>query len=472
VNGTAPRGTAVFPLSFAQHRLLSLHDADPSGVAHSVTRVYRVDGPLDPAVLQRAIDILVDRHEPLRTAFPAGAPAMAGQHIVACRPVRLAYADLSGRSGEVPAAVARIRSEPFQPTAGPLLRVCLLRTKPDRYVLVIGMHLLAADGWGWQVFSDDLAEAYRAALAGEPPDLPELPVQYADWSGWQRDRLAGPRVAELVRHWRAVLAGLPLTLALPRPPDHARPGPVSGWQARRLPPGLLTALQALAAARRTSVFVVLAACCGTVVGRLAGQRRLVLGLALANRDHPQVGGLLGFFVNSVPLPVDLTGDPPLGTLLHRVARSTADAYAGGELPFEEIVAAVTPSGKGSPGGAPLRNTGRSPLVPVMFAHHPLRSTGVLRLAGCLVQEREPEMSTAKFELTIRVREEGNGGATMSAEYDAALVDGDGASGLLSDYIALLEAAAAHPEARLGDLLPGRPAGESQYPRDPKGDDHE
>jgi non-ribosomal peptide synthetase component F len=186
-----------------------------------------------------------------------------------------------------------------------------------------------------------------------------------------------------------------------------------------------------------------------VVGRLAGQQRLALGLALANRNQPEVGRLLGFFVNSVPLVIDLTGNPRLGTLLRRVASSTANACADGELPFEQIVAAVSPP----------REPGRSPVVQVVFAHHPAGSTGVLRLAGCRVQEREPEAGTAKFELTIRVREEEDGGATLSAEYDPALVDGGAASDLLSDCIALLTAAA-HPEARLGDLLPGRPTSEA------------
>jgi Condensation domain len=452
----------VFPLSFAQHRLLALHAMDPTGFAHSVGRVYQVDGPLDPAALQRAMDILVDRHEPLRTTFPAGAPAMAGQHVAAHCPVRLAHADLAGRPAEVPAAVARIQCEPFRPATGPLLRACLLRTGQDRYLLVLSMHLLAADGWGWQVFCGDLAEAYRAQLAGEPPDLPALPVQYADWSRWQRDRLAGPRAAGLALRWRAMLAGLPLTLTLPGGPGRThgthctartartactartRRGPVSGWQARQVPADLLADVRALAARQRTTVFVVLAACCGAVVGRLAGQRRLVLGLALASRDHPEVGGLLGFFVNSVPLPIDLTGNPRLSTLLQRIADSTANACTGGELPFEQIVAAVNPPG----------NTGRSPVVQVMFAHHPAGSTGVLRLAGCLVKERAPAAGSAKFELTIRVREEESGGATLTAEYDATLVDDGAAGDLLADYIALLAAAAGQPEARLGDLLPG------------------
>ncbi|MGH3165972.1 MAG: condensation domain-containing protein, partial [Trebonia sp.] len=202
---------SVFPLSFAQHRLLFLHAMDPTGFAHSVSRVYQVDGPLDPAALQRAIDLLVDRHEPLRTTFPARAPVAAGQRIAAHYPVRLTHADLSGRPDEVPAAVSRIQREPFQPSTGPLLRASLLRTNQDRHLLVLSMHLLAADGWGWQVFCGDLAEAYRAELAGESPDFSDLPVQYADWSGWQRDQLATHRSAELARRWRATLAGLPLT---------------------------------------------------------------------------------------------------------------------------------------------------------------------------------------------------------------------------------------------------------------------
>jgi len=453
VNSAVAQGTDVFPLSFAQQRLLSLHAMDPTGFAHSVGRVYQVDGPLDPAALQRAIDILVDRHEPLRTTFPAEAPVMAGQHVAARCLVRLTHADLSGRPAEVPAAVARLQCQPFQPATGPLLRACLLRTGRERYLLAASMHLLAADGWGWQVFCGDLAEAYRAELAGEPPDLPALPVQYADWSGWQRDRLAGPRTAELARRWRATLADLPLTLTLPGTQDRAEPGPVSGWQVRQLPAGLLASLRALAAAQRSTLFTVLAACCGAVVGRLAAQQRLVLGLALANRDHPQVGGLLGFFVNSVPLPIDLTENPRLSTLLHRVAASTANAYADGELPFEQIVAAVDPP----------RDAGHSPVIQIMFAHHPAGSTGILRLAGCLVREQKPETGSAKFELTIRVREEEDGGAALTAEYDATLVDGDTASDLLAGYIALLEAAAGHPDARLGGLPGGR---------DPKGDDHE
>ncbi|MFY2559972.1 condensation domain-containing protein [Corallococcus terminator] len=428
--------TTAFPMSFAQQRLCFLHRMDSTGAAHATVRCHRVTGPLDPQALRKALDVLVARHEPLRTVFPLGTQQLVSAeghgHV---RFLEVATEAEALRHAHEEAA------RPFDLDHGPLLRLTVIRLEPRTYVLVFAVHLLVADGASLQVFTEELALAYRAALLGEPTSLPELPVQYADWAAWQREQLTAARRESLSRWWREQLSGVPLFL------DLVSPRPVLGRGRRMhrvLPAAVAHGVRALASTERQTVFTVLAAACGLVLGHRAGREQVLLGLAVANRDLPEVERVLGFFVNTVVLQVDLRGDPDFRELLTRVAAATVAAYAHKDLPFEQLVADL----------APPRDPTRSPVVQVNFVYHPAGTAGALSLHGCEVTEPLLDLPSAKFELTLRVEERSDGAYTVWAEFDASLFDPAFIEGVLAAYEEVLRTATPHARTSLPRSLIG------------------
>ncbi|CAM3073815.1 hypothetical protein G4177_06840 [Corallococcus sp. ZKHCc1 1396] len=419
--------TTAFPMSFAQQRLCFLHRMDPTGAAHATVRCHRVTGPLDPRALREALDVLVARHEPLRTAFPLGTRQQVsaeGRGHVHVHVLEVATEAEALRHAHEEAA------RPFELEHGPLLRLTVMRLEPRTHFLVFAVHLLVADGASLQVFTEELAIAYRAALLGQPTGLPELPVQYVDWAAWQREQLTAERREALSRRWREQLSGVPLFL------DLVPPRPVLGRGRRMhrvLPAAVAHGVRALASTERQTVFTVLAAACGLVLGHRAGREQVLLGLAVANRDLPEVERVLGFFVNTVVLQVDLRGDPDFRELLTRVAAATVAAYAHKDLPFEQLVADL----------APPRDPTRSPVVQVNFAYHPAGTAGALSLHGCEVTEFLLDLPSAKFELTLRVEERSDGPYTVWAEFDESLFNPAFIDGLLAAYEDVLRTATPH-----------------------------
>ncbi|NMO16212.1 hypothetical protein HPC49_05480 [Pyxidicoccus fallax] len=425
--------TSVFPLSFAQQRLCFLHWLDPTGFAHSSARCLRVKGPLDLSALCVALDVLVARHEPLRTRYPLG----AHQQVPLDGRVDVQVLDVANEAEALQHAEVTV-ARPFDIEHGPLLRLTVLRWSPKAHLLVFSAHLLAADGWSLQVFFEELSLAYRAVVRGEPVRLPELPVQYVDWAAWQREQLTGARREALTRWWCQRLSGLPLVLDLVPP---RRPMGRGRRMHRVLPSEVAASVRALARSEQRSVFTVLAAACGVVLGHQAGREQVLLGLAVANRELPEVERVLGFFVNTVALPVDLSGHPDFRELLTRVAEATAAVNAHKDLPFEQLVAAL----------GPPRDSSRSPIVQVNFAYHPAGTTGVLALQGCEVSDCLLDFATAKFELTLRVEETSDGASVVWAEYDESLFDAGFITRLLSAYEEVLRAAT--PGVPVARLLP-------------------
>ncbi|WP_434299178.1 condensation domain-containing protein [Corallococcus exiguus] len=436
--------TTAFPMSFAQQRLCFLHRMDPTGAAHATVRCHRVAGPLELRALREALDVLVARHEPLRTVFPLGTQ----QHLSPHGQASLHVVDVATEAEALRHAQAEA-ARPFDVEHGPLLRLTVLRLEPGTHFLVFALHLLVADGGSLQVFSEDLALAYHAAVLGEPTGLSELPVQYVDWSAWQREQLTASRRESLSRWWRERLSGVPLFLDLVAP----RPALGQGRRAHRvLSATIVRSVHSLASAERQTVFTVLAAACGVVLGQRAGRERVLLGLAVANRDLPEVERVLGFFVNTVVLEVDLRGDPDFRQLLTRVAASSADAYAHKDLPFEQLVEDLSPP----------RDPTRSPVVQVNFAYHPPHTAGALALHGCEVTELLLDLPSAKFELTLRVEERSDGLCTVWAEFDESLFDLAFIEGLLAAYEEVLRTLS--PDARVTSLRPPRTATEAHLAR--------
>ena len=239
---------------------------------------------------------------------------------------------------------------------GPLLHSTLLRFDEDTYGLLLTVHHIVADGWSLGIFFRELAMLYPAFAAGQPSSLPDLPIQYADFAGWQHDWLQGPRLERLLAYWKLQLAGLPV-LQLPLDfPDTPSGTPRGARHFFVVAKNIVIALATIGQQAGCTLFMTLLAAFFTLLSRYSGQEDVAVGVPIANRTRAELEGLIGFFVNTLVLRGDLTGDPPFRVLLGRVRELTLDAYAHQDLPFEKLVEELQPA----------RDLSRTPLVQVMF----------------------------------------------------------------------------------------------------------
>jgi non-ribosomal peptide synthetase component F len=353
------RRDAAIPASFAQERLWFADQVTGLSRPNSVLLAPRIRKELDISAMRQALTSLMARHEVLRTCVQEcdGRPA---QVIRPPGALPLAYRDLSGLplgDAELAARTELQRSgqEPIDLAAGPPLRACLLKLAPADYVLGLCLHHAAFDAWSLAVLYTELNELYQAAAQGRPPQLPELPVQYADYSVWQRDRLSGSRLDRLLDYWRGQLAGAPDTLDLaPHSPAPRRPAGVGGSHEVFLPAGVTAKLRRLAAEENATLFTALLAAYAELLARHSGQRDIVVGVPVAGRMHHELEHLIGFFVNVLPVRLDLGRRENFRDLVRQVRQVSLDALAHEELPFEKLVSVLSPS----------RDAGRLPLVQV------------------------------------------------------------------------------------------------------------
>ena len=409
-----------------------------------------IRGPLDAAALDRAMGALIARHEALRTRLVAGEDSQpvqvidpAGDRTGPAGVRRLDYAGLDGQEARrrlCELAATELRS-PFELSRGPLLRTHLVRLADQEHVLLITVHHCVFDGWSAGVLVRDLAALYRAEVTGEPAGLDELPVQFADYAVWERERLAGPAGEELAAWWRRALDGaqtLRLATDRPRPPVNDFDG---REESRALPPGLLDDLRELSRREGATLFATLMAGLHAVLHRYTGQDDLVVGTTSANRRRAALTPLIGFLVNTLPIRCDASGDPPFTEFLGRVREAMVGAYEHQDLPFARIVAAL--------GGA--RDASRAPVVQVMFnliddAEQTVPAGGVtFGPAGQLAEATE-----SKFDISLFARTGGDQ-FTLAAIYASALFDAATIGRLLGHLEVLLRGVVADPTARLSEL---------------------
>ncbi|MGM1064983.1 amino acid adenylation domain-containing protein, partial [Saccharothrix sp. Mg75] len=431
---------------FGQQRLWFLDRFAPGSAVYNVPVALRLRGALDRAALRRALDVLVERHAALRTTFPdsGGEPV---QLVAPTGTATVTEHDLPGHDlpdGDRDAEAQRFADERggvgFDLHRGPVFRVSLGRFADDDHVLVLNLHHICSDAWSLSVLLGELGTAYDAALAGRAPELPPLTLQYPDYAVWQRDRMGDDLVAEHLDYWARHLDGAPELLTLPT--DRPRPAVVSYRGALRygyLPAGPLAALEGVAREHGVTTFMVLLAAFAARLGRLAGQDDVVVGTPVAGRSHPDLEGLVGFFVNTLPLRVDVGGDPTFSELLARVRKSVVDGLAHAELPFERLVEHLSPQ----------RSTGHAPLhqAQLIFTNTPAM---VLAMTGLEVSPLVPDPKVSKFDLTVAADRQGDRLA-LGVEYNSDLFDEDTVAEFTDRLIALLTAAAEHPDRRIGEL---------------------
>jgi amino acid adenylation domain-containing protein len=353
-------GESAFPLSFAQRRLWFLCQLDAQNTMYSLPLVAPFDAAVIPALLERSINEIVRRHETLRTVF-AEIDDEPMQIIRPALQIPLAVADLRSlpaeqRDAETTRFTVELARRPFDLLRGPLLRTALLQLGPDRSVFVLVVHHIVADGWSLGIFWRELIEIYNALYMRRAPALPELPIQYADFAVWQRERLEGEKLAALLDFWRTALDRLS---TLQFPTDRPRPPLLSYNGAThpvKLTRRLTAALRQLSQAEGATLFMTMFAAFAALLQRYTGQEDIVVGMPAASRDHEELEGLIGFFVNSLVLRADLSGDPTFRALLARVRHAALEAFAHQELPFEKLVEELRPE----------RDLSRNPLFQVSF----------------------------------------------------------------------------------------------------------
>ncbi|HEX8393612.1 MAG TPA: amino acid adenylation domain-containing protein [Longimicrobium sp.] len=404
-------------LSFAQQRLWFLERMGSVGTAYNVPLRLRMRGALDRGALERALNRIVERHEALRTVFAqeAGEPV---QRILPAAESGFALADHdladdAGADGVLRALMAEEAAAPFDLERGPVVRGRLVRMAADDHVLLLTVHHIASDAWSVSVLVNELGALYGAFARGAADPLPPLPVQYADYAAWQRRWLDRDALQAQVDYWKGALAGAPELLELPT--DHVRPAQqefTGGRVEIELDEALTRGLRALGQRHGTTLFTTVMAGWAAVLGRLSGQPEVVVGTPSANRGRPEIEGLIGFFINTLALRVDLRGAPTVAQLLERVRVRSIEAQQHQDIPFERVVELVQPA----------RSLAHSPLFQVVLAWQNTPG-GALNLPGLTLGEVDaaPQL-TAKYDLSLGLQEhEGRivGGVTYASSLFAA-----------------------------------------------------
>jgi amino acid adenylation domain-containing protein len=439
---------AGFPLSFAQQRLWFLDQLQPGGAAYNMPGAVLLEGPLHPGALAAALSAVARRHESLRTRF-AGRGGRPVQIVDPPAPVALPVVDLTAlpetaRETAAAALSAAEAARPFDLTRGRLLRALLLRLSAERHLKLVTLHHIVADGWSLGVLVAELAAFYRGDYRGEEPA--PLAVHYADFAVWQRQWFAGGALAPQLAWWKERLAGAPTHLELPadRPRRTAAARTEQGVHVHApLARELAAALRGLAPG--TTLFMVLLAAFEALLARITGQDDLLLGSVVANRTRPETEGLIGLFANTLVLRARLEDDPPFATALARARETALGAWAHQDLPLEVLVEELHPE----------RETGRTPLFQAVLVQQnaPL-SLAPLELPGLTLRRVPVDSATAKFDLTLEVGEEadgGLGGLEMAWELSRDLFDAATGHRLAGWLGALLRGAVAAPGTPLSEL---------------------
>jgi len=432
------------PLSYAQRRMWFLNRFDAGSLANNLSTALRISGPLDHAALAAAVTDLVTRHEVLRTRYPA-VDGIAHQRV--CDPdeagVALVVEDIAEEA--VPARVRALAAQSFDVTTYPPIRLTLLRAGVDIHVLVVSLHHIAADGWSVAPLTRDLLRAYETRHRGTAPDWSPLPIQYADFTLWQRDLLgdaADPEspLAGLLAFWSSELADLPELLALPT--DRPRPAEASGHGARhrfQLPADTAHALREIAATTGASLFMVLHAAFATLLAKLSGRGDIAVGTPVAGRGEAALDDLVGMFVNTLVLRAEVRPGQTFTELVAAVRTADLRAFDHAEVPFERLVEAIEPR----------RSAARHPLFQVMLDLN--NTTGAeIETAGLTAAPLDIDSETAKFDLQLSLVETA-AGLDAVFEYATDLFDAATVAGFATRLRTVLDAVCADPGVRIGDI---------------------
>ncbi len=434
------------PLSFPQERLFLLDQIMPGLPAYNVPTLVRIRRTLDAELLRQACEDVVARHEILRTTITLvdGRPL---QEVASHRPFELTVADLRARprpeaDRAAEALLVDLSQRPFNLGADVLLRVALVHVAADEDLVLTVLHHIGSDHVSSRLLFSELDSIYCGRAAGREPELPDLPVQYADFGEWQREQMSGALQQELLDYWTERLHGAPELLELPL--DRPRPSAQSYRGAVRefvVPESVVTPLRQQGRRHGVSMFMVLLAAFKALLHRYTGAEDLVVGAPVSGRHHEEIDALLGFFSNTLVLRTDLSGDPTFAELLARVRSTTLEAQIYQELPFEKLVEALNPR----------RAASYSPIFQVLLGFD-VAPASPPTLAGQLVEPLPvPGWEWSRFDLSIVLREAPGGSLKADLEYATDLFDATTIDRLIGHLNTILKAVSAQPELRVSEL---------------------
>lgn len=458
------------PLSFAQQRGWFLEEREGKSAISNLSVKLKISGSLQVKVLEQSLREIVQRHEilrsnlktingqPIQVIAPTATLTMPLVDLRAALPcdssdkvhsnVTLLPSPLAGEllcETQQEIEVQRLAKEeacrPFDLAQDLLLRVTLLQLEATEYVMLLTMHHIVSDGWSMGVLFRELNTLYQAFSHGEPPKLPELPIQYADFAVWQRQYLQAKALENELSYWKQQLKGAPTLLQLPT----NRPRPtiqtfVGKTQTFVLSKTLTNSLHTLSQQTEVTLFMTLLAAFKTILFRYTGQEDILVGSPIANRHRIELEKLIGFFINTLVLRTNLSGNPSFRELLKQVRKVTVEAYSHQNLPFEKLVEELQL----------VRDLSYSPLFQVMFVLQNAISVKDIELPGLAVYPSRVDNDTSQFDLTLDLIEE-ESGLTGKLEYNTDLFDDTTIARLINHFQILLQGIVANPDQRLSDL---------------------
>ncbi len=439
------------PMSFAQQRLWYLDQLEPNSAAYNLPAAFRITGTLDLVVLRRAIQALIDRHEALRATLTVSGDQPV-QVIAVDQPIeipirRLESEGTDDREEAIARAVRSVAAESFDLAAGPLFRARVLIVDEAEHVLILVAHHAVFDGWSLDIFMKELGALYDAFAKGMPSPLPDLRVQYADYSAWERERMnAGALDGELA-YWRELLGGRLPVLQMPsyrsRPPTQTFAGSMHRFEVTEQ---LVDSLASVAAQQGATLFMVLLAAYQTALHRYTGQTDIVVGVPIANRSGADLDGMIGMLTNTLSLRVDLSGNPDFREVLSRVKEVCLNAYANRQIPFERIVEELHPD----------RDPSRTPVFQTILGFWD-GTAEEIRLGDARAVRMAADANVARTDLSLWLTK-ARSGFRCALEYNTDLFDPETIGDFAESYRSILEAVvgdAAIDVGRLPVLTAGR-----------------
>ncbi len=430
-------------LSHSQERLWFINQLEPENTAYNVPQAVRIQGPLDVNALERTLREIVRRHESLRTRFVSVNGEL--QQIIDSSPAlelpvtELRHLPEAERLVEAQRQARDDARHPYDLARGPVFRMKLLHLASQDYVLVFNMHHIVADSWSTVVLLREVSAIYSNFTNGQPSPLPELDIQYADFSAWQRELLSGPLLEKQLEYWKRKLAGVePLTLPTDRPRASIQ-RPDGAVVRFAFPLELTESLRTLSRKQGATLFMVLMAAFQSLLGRYSGQSDIAVGAPIAGRLRTETEGLIGIFINTLVLRTDLSGEPDSIELLRRVKETTLESFAHQDVPFEKLVEVLLPQ----------RNLARSPLFQVLFVLQNVPWTA-LELGPAKMTPLELDNGASPFEISVSLIET-NSGLEGYITYYTELFDAASISRMIEHYQMLLSGIVDNPERPIASL---------------------
>jgi amino acid adenylation domain-containing protein len=438
------RNSATCPASIDQERLWFIDQLQPGNTAYNIFSASRIRGSLNVPIMERVINELIQRHEVLRTTLKSvdGVPVqvIAPELEITLEPVSLEHLPEEERYDEALRLTTEEFARPFDLEKEPLVRVGLLRLAEDDFVLQVNMQHAITDRWSFAVFEKELAVLYQAFATGQPSPLPELPIQFADYAVWQRERMNSDEYKKDLEYW---LRQLDVSFVLDFPTDFPRP-PVQNFRGARVyvgyPKSLLDGLKELSRREGVTMFMTLMAAFKTLIYRYTNQHDILISTPIGTRLRPETENLVGYLLNLLIVRTDLSGNPTFRELLKREQEACVGAFAHQEVPFGKLVQELKPK----------QDASRNPIAQVAFLYLDFPEATAMQFLGLTATPIDIDNGASRFDITLAMIETPEGFA-ISIEYISDIFEHGRMERMAKHLQVLLEGIIANPDARLSDV---------------------